>query len=104
MYFKTTYEPEFEDLYMYLKSKYPQKLFDLEGIGIQTDMGVFSKNFFGDATTTADASVDANSNVDDMTVVAYENELPKPFTRMILCTSFGSTARSSMGTSSLIRW
>ena len=82
MYFKTTYEPEFEDLYMYLKSKYPQKLFDLEGIGIQTDMGVFSKNFFGDATTTADASVDANSNVDDMTVVAYENELPKPFTRM----------------------
>lgn len=82
MYFKTTYEPEFEDLYMHLKSKYPQKLFDLEGIGQQTDMGLFSKKFFGGISTTADASVDANSNVDDMTVVAYEVELPKPFTRM----------------------
>ena len=82
MYFKTTYEQEFDDLYMYLKSKYPDKLFDLEGIGVQTDLGKFSKKFFGGATTTADASVDANSNVDDMTIVAYENELPKPFTRL----------------------
>lgn len=82
MYLRTTYESDFEDLYMYLKSKYPQKLFDLEGIGIQTDMGWFSKNFFSDITTTADGSVDANSNVDDLTVVSYENELPKPYTRL----------------------
>lgn len=82
MYLKTTYESDFEDLYMHLKSKYPQKLFDLEGIGIQTDMGWFSKNFFSDITTTADGSVDANSNVDDLTVVSYENELPKPYTRL----------------------
>lgn len=82
MYFKTTYDQEFDDLYMYLKSKYPQKLFDLEGIGIQTDMGLFSKKFFSDVSTVADGSVDANSNVDDLTVVAYENELPKPHTRL----------------------
>lgn len=82
MYLRTTYEQEFDDLFMYLKTKYPQKLFDLEGIGSQTDMGNFSKKFFGAITTTADGSVDANSNVDDLTVVAYENELPKPFTRL----------------------
>ena len=83
MYFKTTYEQEFDDLYMYLKAKYPDKLFDLEGIGEQTDMGKFSKKFFSTNTsTTADVSVDANSNVDDLTVVAYENELPKPFERL----------------------
>lgn len=82
MYFKTTYDSEFDDLYMHLRAKYPEKLFDLEGIGVQTDLGKFSKKFFGGATTTADASVDANSNVDDMTIVAYENELPKPFTRL----------------------
>jgi len=82
MYFKTSYEPEFDDLYMYLKSKYPDKLFDLEGIGKQLDMGKFSKEFFESATTTADVSVDANSNVDDMTIVAYENELPKPLSRL----------------------
>lgn len=82
MYFRTTYEQEFDDLYMYLKAKYPQKLFDLEGIGVQTDMGLFSKKFFSDVSTVADGSVDANSNVDDLTVVAYENELPKPHTRL----------------------
>ena len=82
MYHKTTYDQDFDDLYMYLKAKYPSKLFDLAGIGVQTDMGLFSKKFFSDITTTADGSVDANSNVDDLTVVAYENELPKPFTRL----------------------
>lgn len=83
MYFKTSYEQEFDDLYMHLKAKYPSKLFDLEGIGVQMDMGLFSKKFFSESTTTtADASVDANSNVDDMTIVAYENELPKPFARL----------------------
>jgi ribonucleoside-triphosphate reductase len=67
---------------MYLKSKYGQKLFDLEGIGKQTDMTTFSKDFFGSKTTTADISVDSNSNVDDMSVIAYNVELPKPFFRL----------------------
>ena len=81
-YFKTSYEQEFDDLYMYLKSKYPQSIWNQEGIGEQTDLGKFSKTFFEHRTTTADVSVDANSNVDDMTVVAYENELSKPLTRL----------------------
>lgn len=81
MYFKTSYEPEFDDLYMHLKAKYPQKLFDLDGIGDQTDMSKFSKRFFS-VNTTADASVDANANVDDISVIAYHSELPKPFFRL----------------------
>lgn len=81
MLFETTYDKEFDTLYENLKSKYPNELFDLEGIGKQTDMGKFSRDFFN-SVNTADASVDANSNVDDRTVVAYENELPKPFTRL----------------------
>ena len=81
MYFKTSYDQEFDDLYMYLKSKYSDELFDMEGIGKQLDMCAFSKKFFG-SSTTADGSVDANANVDDLTVVAYENELPKPFSRL----------------------
>jgi ribonucleoside-triphosphate reductase len=78
MYFKTTYITEFDDLYMHLKAKYPQKLFDLDGIGKQLDMSEFSKNFFA-SNVTADASVDANANVDDVSVIAYNTELPKPF-------------------------
>lgn len=81
MYIKIGYEQEFDDLYMYLKSKYPQKLFDLDGIGEQLDMNKFSKNFFL-SNVTADASIDANANVDDMSVIAYQTELPKPFLKI----------------------
>lgn len=82
MYIRTTYDAQFEDLIMHLRSKYPEKLFDLEGIGKQTDLSLFSKEFFNTKTTVADMSVDANSNVDDMSIIAYENELPKPFFRL----------------------
>ena len=81
MYIKVEYEQEFDDLYMYLRSKYPQKLFDLDGIGEQTDMSKFSKKFFA-SKVTADASIDANANVDDVSVIAYHTELPKPFFRL----------------------
>jgi len=81
MYFKTTYNGEFDDLYMHLKAKYPNKLFDLDGIGKQLDMSEFSKNFFS-SNVTADASVDANANVDDISVIAYNTELPKPFFKL----------------------
>lgn len=81
MYFKVTYDQDFDDLMMHLRSKYPAKLFDIEGIGKQLDMCNFSRNFFA-AKTTADASVDANANVDDVSVIAYNVELPKPFFKM----------------------
>lgn len=81
MYFRTTYTNEFDDLYMHLKSKYPQKLFDLDGIGKQMDMSDFSKNFFA-SNVTSDASIDSNANCDDVSVIAYTNELPKPFFRL----------------------
>lgn len=81
MYLRVTYEQEFFDLIMYLKSKYPEKLFDLDGIGKQTDMAQFSRDFFSNKTAS-DVSIDANANVDDMSVVAYDYELPKPFFRL----------------------
>ncbi|MFW6377519.1 MAG: anaerobic ribonucleoside-triphosphate reductase, partial [bacterium] len=81
MYLKVTYDQDFDDLMMHLKSKYPKDLFDLDGIGEQTDMSKFSKKFFS-AEVTADASVDANANVDDISVIAYNSELPKPFFRL----------------------
>ena len=82
IYLKTTYDSDFEDLIMHLRSKYKHEIFDMEGIGKQTDMSTFSKNFFNSKTTVADVSVDSNSNVDDMSVIAYNVELPKPFFRL----------------------
>jgi len=81
MYIKITYEDEFDDLYMHLKAKYPQKLFDLEGIGEQLDMSKFSKKFFS-SSVTSDVSIDVNANVDDISVIAYNTELPKPWFKM----------------------
>ena len=85
MQIQLSYEKEFDELWEQLKNKYPQKLFDLEGIGKQLDMAWFSKNFFNrnkNNVTTADISVDANANVDDMSVVSYDAELMKPFERL----------------------
>lgn len=81
MYIPVTYEQDFDDLWMHLKSKYPEKLFNLDGVGEQLDMSKFSKKFFS-SSVTSDASIDANANVDDMSVIAYEKELPKPFLKM----------------------
>ena len=82
MYLRVTYDQEFEDLWMYLKSKYPNKLFDLDGVGKQLDMAQFSKDFFGNKSSAADISIDSNSNVDDISVITYNTELPKPFFRL----------------------
>ena len=81
MFIPINYEKEFDELWENLKKKYPKELFDLEGIGKQLDLCDFSKTFFKSANV-ADNSADANSNVDDLTVVAYENELSKPWTRL----------------------
>lgn len=83
MNIKVTYDQEFDDLLMYLKGKYPIELLNLDGIGKQLDLAKFSKDFFSSQIkTTADISVDQNSNVDDISVISYTNELKKPFERI----------------------
>lgn len=82
MYIQNTYDQEFSDLWMHLKEKYPKELFDMEGIGKQLDLNIFSKKFFSIKTTTSDASIDANSNVDDISVIAYSTELKKPYEKL----------------------
>lgn len=81
MYIKTTYDTEFDDLIMHIRSKYSKALLNKDGIGEQLDLSKFSKKFFS-STMTADASIDANANVDDATVISYSVELKKPFERM----------------------
>lgn len=83
MYLKISYEPKFDDLMMYLRGKYTDELFDLDGIGKQLDLAKFSKGFFSQTVKTAsDISIDQNSNVDDVSVISYTNELKKPFEKI----------------------
>ena len=59
------------------------ELATLDGIGKQTDMVAFSKRFFGKPNqAAADVSVDSNANVDDISIIAYEAEVPKPLFRV----------------------
>lgn len=81
MHLKTTYNPEFDRLMERLQRKYSPELFNLEGIGKQLDMTDFSRKFFS-SKVTADASIDANANVDDTSVIVYNTELPKPFFKL----------------------
>jgi len=78
------YEKEFDDFMESLKgSTEYNELATLDGIGKQTDMVSFSKKFFGKADqAAADVSVDSNANVDDISIIAYEAEVPKPLFRL----------------------
>jgi ribonucleoside-triphosphate reductase len=83
VYIPISYDQDFDDLWMHLKSKYPEKLFDIDGLGKQLDMMNFTNEFFSEGTTcVADVSIDANANVDDKTVISYNHELPKPFMKL----------------------
>ena len=83
MFLPLSFDKEFDTLWMYLIGKYNPKLFDLDGVGKQLDMSKFTDDFFStNTTTTADVSVDANANVDDISVIAYHHEFPKPFSKI----------------------
>ena len=79
-----TYGKEFDEFMDSLKEIDNYEEFaDLDGIGKQTDMVEFSKKFFGKPDqAAADVSVDSNANVDDISIIAYEAEVPKPLFRV----------------------
>lgn len=79
-----TYGDEFDSFMDSLKeSPFYEELATLDGIGKQTDMVAFSKKFFGKPDqAAADVSVDSNANVDDISIIAYEAEVPKPLFRV----------------------
>jgi ribonucleoside-triphosphate reductase len=56
---------------------------DLDGIGEQLDVNEFSKKFFSKkGATTADVSIDSNSNLDSVNIVHYNKEFAKPTQRL----------------------
>jgi ribonucleoside-triphosphate reductase len=81
MFFKVSWDEDFDTLMMHLWSKYGKELFTLDGIGEQMDLNKFAKNFFNSGQTTADVSVDANANVCGKTSIEYNFEMAKPLSR-----------------------
>lgn len=76
-----SYDKEFGELLDLLRIKYGAEIFEIEGIGSQLDLNKFSKEFFS-TKTTADASIDDNSNVGDSSIISYSVELTKPYEKL----------------------
>ena len=81
MYIKVSFEEDFNKLMMDLWSIYGKELFNIDGIGEQLDINKFAKEFFKDSATTADNSIDANSNVSEKNTIVFNNEFQKPYQR-----------------------
>ena len=74
-----SYEDEFKkDIQKLKRLKGAEELLELDGIGSQLDINKFSKDFFKKkGTTTADVSVDSNSNLDSANIVHYNKKRVK---------------------------
>lgn len=81
MYFKISFDQEFDDLMFHLFSKYGREMFTMDGIGDQMDLDKFAKAFFKNDGAVADVSIDANANVSSKTVIEWNFEMPKPLGR-----------------------
>jgi anaerobic ribonucleoside-triphosphate reductase len=82
MLIEYSYNKEFiEDFNRLRRNKNFETLLNLDGIGWQLDIHKFSKNFYK-KSNTADVSIDSNANIDEKTIVQYENELVKPILKM----------------------
>jgi len=84
MFIEYSYSPEFKsDWHRLIHTKFASELRELDGIGSQLDVNKFSREFFSKSgLTTADVSVDSNSNVDTVSVMQYNNEISKPLHRL----------------------
>jgi ribonucleoside-triphosphate reductase (formate) len=83
MHLKQSYDQQFVDLYFYLKSKYGEELFKLEGIGDDNlDLPKYAKKFFTTShnnQSVADKSSDPNANIsDNPSVINFSIEASKP--------------------------
>jgi ribonucleoside-triphosphate reductase len=80
-----SYPDEFKNLINSIQKKYKDTdLLELDGIGKQLDFNEFSRKFFNknEVTSTSDISIDANANVEDVTVLQYNSEITKPIHRL----------------------
>lgn len=82
MHVSFSFDPGFTSLMERLKSKYPNSIFEIDGISDQQlDISEFSKSFF-QTDVVADSSIDENANVDSNSVIVYNHEAYKPIFRL----------------------
>ena len=77
-----SFDHHFASLLDKLEKKYGTEMFELEGIDKKNlDIAKFTNKFL-ETQTTADISVDANANVDDVSILSWNYEFPKPLMKL----------------------
>jgi len=98
MFIKQSYEDEFEHFILDMKDRYPKSIFELNGIDDDVlDMTKFSRNYFL-KSNVADASVDANANVQMQNVSTYKTEVHKGLDKLNSYYLLWKTARKTWNT------
>lgn len=84
MLVKHSFDQRFINLIDRMRSQYSEEMLELTGIGAkQLDINSYSRHFFGTPdVNTADKTIDANANVSDSSVNAWETELKKPIMKL----------------------
>jgi len=83
MLVKHSFDHRFISLIDRIRNQYGEEMLELTGIGVkQLDINSYSKKFFGTTVNMADKSIDANANVSDSSVNAWETELKKPIMKL----------------------
>lgn len=77
-----SFDDRFVKKFQEIESKYGHKIIDTDGIGQDNlDINTFAKKFFKEKNI-ADISTDANSNVDDTSVLSFEYEFTKAIQKL----------------------
>lgn len=82
MFINHSFDHHFVSLLEKLEKKYGAEMFELEGIDRKNlDIAKFTNKFL-ETKVMADASVDANANVDDTSILSWDYEMPKPLMKL----------------------
>jgi len=81
---KFTYDDEFVEILEEVKDKYPEKLFELDGIGRKNlDINALSRQFFKPNSSISQFTVDPNANVTfSESILVYNTEIHKGVDRL----------------------
>jgi anaerobic ribonucleoside-triphosphate reductase len=79
---QTSYDDAFVSLLSDMQNYFGEELFTIDGIGEQLDINKFATQFFNSDTSTADTSVDSNSNVSEKNSIVFDKEFSKPIQRL----------------------
>ena len=98
MWIKQSYDSKFEHFILDMKDKYQNSVFKLNGIDDDIlDMTKFSRNYFL-KSNVADASIDANANVQINNVSTYKSEVHKGLDKLNSYYLLWKTARKLWNT------